>query len=272
MFAYDFMRHAFEASFLISLMAGLLGWFLLVRQETFVAHALPHIGFAGGAFALCLSVAPMLGVIGGCVVAAIGLAVLKWGGMKSSRVRMENQDQMTGLVLAAGLAAGLGALHWGRQGNAQALNLLFGDLLGQDVSSIEILSVLCVLVLAGLCILGRPLLFASLSHEQAAARGIPVKFVNLSFLCLAGAACGVCSQIAGTLLAFSLLVGPASSSFCLGLSPAKGMIFSCVSALALCWGALTLSWYTDFPPAFWIGLGAGALYIVCFAYKRLIAR
>ncbi len=53
MFDYDFMRTAFAASGVAAILAGTVGFFLVLRGQTFAGHALSHVGFTGATGAVC---------------------------------------------------------------------------------------------------------------------------------------------------------------------------------------------------------------------------
>ena len=54
MFDYDFMRTAFMASGIVALLSGLVGYFLVLRNQTFAGHALSHVGFTGATGAILI--------------------------------------------------------------------------------------------------------------------------------------------------------------------------------------------------------------------------
>lgn len=259
MLGYDFMRHAFIGCFLVSFLAGTLGWFMVLRHQIFAAHALPHIGFSGAAAAIWLKLSPFMGMIISSLLAGLFMAA---DDHKKSHLSLPVQrEMMTGLVLAASLGIGVFCLFEANSASNQATNLLFGDVLGLSFQTLLILAGVTLICLAGLMILGRPLLFATLAPDLAEARGVNLPLISYGFMSLVALASAACSEVAGALLSFSLMIGPAAAALRLGLSPVKGLGFSVASALALSWGALVLSWYSDVPVAFLIGIGAIGLYL-----------
>src|ERR1700733_9791840 len=63
MWQYSFMQHAFEAGTLVAIVAGIVGYFVVLRKLSFAAHALSHIGFAGAAGAVLLGLNPLVGLL-----------------------------------------------------------------------------------------------------------------------------------------------------------------------------------------------------------------
>lgn len=266
MFEFDFMRHAFLGCFLVSLIAAPAGWLLLLRRQAFAAHALPHIGFSGAAAAVWLGVAPLEGMLAATLLAGLFMA---WEGHAShSTFHLVQRETMTGLVLAASLGIGLWCLHEANGATNKATMLLFGDVLGIDQTSLGVLAGVGVVCAGLLAVLWRPLMFASLAPELAAARGVHMRMVSLGFMAMAALAAAACSVVAGALLSFSLMIGPAAAALRLELPPVRGMLFSLLAALALSWGGLALSWWTDAPVAFWISVGAVLVYVGAGVCRR----
>ncbi|QDH25226.1 metal ABC transporter permease [Neokomagataea tanensis] len=256
MFAFDFMRHAAMGCILVSLLAGVVGWFLLLRGQAFAAHSLTHVGFSGAAGAVWLGLPPLAGM--GVFSLVAGLVL----GIENLRERRPlNRDGITGLVLSASLGLGMLFLHLSNGASSLVTTLLFGDVLGLSMGALKTLTILTCFCLCLLLLIGRPLLFASLNPEMALARGVPVRMLSLSLMGIAAMACAVCSEIAGALLSFSLMVGPAATALRLNLSPLWGLLASVVLAVFLSLGGLVLSWQTDIPVPFWIGAGALGIYI-----------
>src|ERR1700730_8989256 len=73
MFEYDFMVNAFAASGIVAVLAGIVGFFLVMRQQTFSGHALSHVGFTGATGAVLVGVSPIWGLIGFTLAAAVAM-------------------------------------------------------------------------------------------------------------------------------------------------------------------------------------------------------
>ncbi len=257
---YDFMRNAFAAGGLVAIMAGLVGFFLVLRGQTFAGHALSHVGFTGATGAVLLGLPPLWGLVGVTVAGGIGMGLLG--------DRLAGRDVSIGMVLATALGLGLLFLHFFTAYASQATALLFGNVFGVDRSTVVGLLGLCLLTLAGLGAIARPLLFATLQPELAEARGaprsVPVLFLALVALCTAG-----CAQIVGVLLVFTLMVGPAAAAQRLTVRLGNGLLLSVALALGEAWGGVALAWLTDWPASFWItALSALAYALSCLAGGR----
>ncbi|GBQ63223.1 Mn2+/Zn2+ transporter permease [Ameyamaea chiangmaiensis NBRC 103196] len=258
MLAYDFMRTAFAAAGIAGVLAGLVGWFVVVRGQSFAGHALAHIGFAGAAGALWLGAPPLAGLI----VAA--LAGAGWIGALADRA--QGRDVAIGLVLSVSLGLGLLFLHLVSGSASGVTALLFGNVLGVSHATLMTLAAMAVVCLLVLGVIARPLLFASLMPDNAAARGVRVGAVGTVFLLVVALATASCAQVTGVLLVFTLMVAPPATALELGLPPRAGAALSAVLAVACAWGGLLLAWITDAPVTFWISV----LCAVMFGGGRLL--
>ncbi len=252
MLEYDFMRSAFAASGVAAVLAGTVGFFLVLRGQTFAGHALSHVGFTGATGALLIGLSPLAGLVGFTLVAGIGMGLFG--------EKLAERDVAIGMMLSLALGLGLLFLHFYTAAATQAAALLFGNVLGVDPSALLTLVILAVLSLAALAAIGRPLVFASLQPELAEARGVPLRFVASAFLAIVAVAVAECAQIVGVLLVFTLMVGPAAAAMNLTRRLPAGIALSAALALAEAWAGLTLAYYTDWPTSFWITALSGMVF------------
>lgn len=262
MLSYDFMRQAFVASGIVAIVAGTVGYFLVLRGQTFAGHALAHVGFAGATGGVLLGVAPLWGLLAMTVTAGIGMG---FGGE-----RVAQRDVTIGLVLASSLGLGLLFLHFYTGYAAQTTTLLFGNVLAVDVDTIWRLLGLGVVCLAALGVISRPLLFASLQPELAEAKGVPLRLYAILFLVIVAVATAECVQIVGVLLVFALMVGPAAAAQQLTRAMMSGVLLSALLALVVAWLGITLAFYSDWPTSFWITALSSAMYLLVIPIGRLL--
>ena len=204
MLEYDFMRTAFAASGMAAVLAGTVGFFLVLRGQTFAGHALSHVGFTGATGAVLFGLSPLAGLVGFTFVSGIGMGLFG--------EKLAERDVAIGMMLSLALGLGLLFLHFYTTGATQAAALLFGNVLGVDESALLTLALLSVGSLVALAAIARPLIFASLQPDLAEARGVPIRFVSVAFLAIVGIAVAECAQIVGVLLVFTLMVGPAAAA------------------------------------------------------------
>lgn len=261
MFAYDFMTNAFAAAGIVAVVSGLVGYFLVMRGQTFAGHALSHIGFAGATGAGLIGLAPLWGLIGFTLAAGIIMGLLS--------ERISNRDVAIGVVLSLALGFGLLFLHYYTAFATQATALLFGNVLAVDRTMIATLAMLGVITLLALAAIMRPLIFASLQPELAEAKGVPLRFVSTAFLAIVALAVSECAQIVGVLLVFTLMVGPPAAAQRVTTGLWSGLALAALFALAESWLGITLAYHTDWPVSFCIALLSALVYFVCLGLPRL---
>lgn len=263
MFAYDFMQHAFAAATIVALVSGPVGYFLVLRGQTFAGHALSHVGFTGATGAVLAGVSPIWGLVLLTIAAGIGMGMLG--------ERLAHRDVAIGLVLALSLGFGLLFLHFFTAFAAQATSLLFGNVLAVDIPTIWILLVLGITSLLALGVISRPLLFASIQPELAEAKGVNLRLFSVLFLAIVGLATAECAQIVGVLLVFTLMVGPAAAAQHLTTGIGMGVMLSASLALAEAWLGISLAFYTDWPCSFWIAALSALVYFATIISTRYAA-
>jgi zinc/manganese transport system permease protein len=254
MFEYDFMRTAFAASGAAAALAGVVGYFLVLRGQTFAGHALSHVGFTGATGAVLFGLSPLAGMIGFTLIAGVGMGFFG--------EKLAERDVAIGMMLSLALGLGLLFLHFFTSAATQATSLLFGNVLGVDENALLTLAGLSVASLVALAAISRPLIFASLQSELAEARGVPVRLVSVVFLAIVALAIAECAQIVGVLLVFTLMVGPAAAAQRLTTRVGSGVGLAAALALAEAWLGITLAYYTDWPSSFWIAALSAAVYVL----------
>jgi zinc/manganese transport system permease protein len=259
MLEYDFMRTAFAAAGLAAVLAGTVGFFLVLRGQTFAGHALSHVGFTGATGAVLFGLSPLAGLVGFTLVAGVGMGLFG--------EKLVARDVAIGMMLSLALGLGLLFLHFYTAAATQAAALLFGNVLGVDSSALLTLAALAIVSFVALAMIIRPLIFASLESELAEARGVPVRFVSTAFLAIVAVAVAECAQIVGVLLVFTLMVGPAAAAQNLSHRLMGGVALAAGLALAEAWGGLTLAYYTDWPTSFWITALSGLVYLASLSLR-----
>jgi zinc/manganese transport system permease protein len=179
---------------------------------------------------------------------------------------------VTGTVQALALACGFlfVSLYHGFLNGIDAL--LFGSFVGISEGQVTALLVVGACVLVTLALIGRPLLFASVDPEVAAAGNVPVRALSFVFLLLLGAAVAEASQITGTLLVFALLVAPAAIAQTVTSRPSVGLLLSPIIALIVTWGGLTLAYFWPYPIGFFVTSLAFGGYVVARVAAGLVRR
>jgi zinc/manganese transport system permease protein len=254
MLEYDFMANGFAAASIVAVVAGLVGYFLVLRGQSFAGHALSHVGFSGATGAVLLGISPLAGLVAMTVAGGVAMGMLG--------ERLAQRDVAIGIVLSLSLGLGMLFLHFFTAYATQATALLFGNVMGVDAATVWTLLGLGSVSLIGLAVIARPLLFASLQPELAEAKGVGLRLVSVLFLAIVALATAGCVQIVGVLLVFSLMVGPAATAQALTPRLGRGLLLAAGFALAEAWLGLTLAFYTDWPTSFWITALSCAAYLL----------
>jgi zinc/manganese transport system permease protein len=254
MWQYDFMRHAFEAGSIVAVVAGVIGYFVVLRRLSFAAHALSHVGFAGAAGAVLLSLNPLVGLLVFTAGGGVSMAVL---GRKAAE-----RDVQIGTVLAFMLGLGVLFISLYRGYATEAYSLLFGEILGISSSDVIITLIAGVIALIALGLVYRRLLFSSLDEDVAEAKGVSILGMNIIFLLLVALTTSIAVQVVGVLLIFALLVTPAAIAERLSRRPAEGMIISVLIALVSTWFGLFIAYYLPYPVSFFITSAVFGLYLI----------
>jgi zinc/manganese transport system permease protein len=256
MLEYDFMTNAFVAAGIVAVVSGLVGFFLVMRGQTFAGHALSHVGFAGATGAGLIGIAPLWGLVGFTLAAGVGMGFLG--------ERVSGRDVAIGVVLALALGFGLLFLHYHTAFATQATAILFGNVFAVDRPTVNMLAGLSVFTLIALATIMRPLVFASLQPELAEARGVSLRGVSMAFLAIVALAVSECAQIVGVLLVFTLMVGPPAAAQHVTTRLWSGLLFSALLAVAEAWCGITIAYYTDWPVSFCIAALSAVGYFSSF--------
>jgi zinc/manganese transport system permease protein len=267
MLQYSFMRQALLAGTILSVVAGLIGYFVVLRHQAFAGESLSDVAFTGALGGAALGINPLASLL----VTTIAVALVM-GGFGE---RLRGRDVAIGTVLAWVL--GLGVLflslftaHVSGKGTGfSGVTVLFGNILGissEQALSIALISGLAVLTLV---LIARPLLFASLDPDVAAAQGVPVRALGLLFMVLLAVTVSEATLAVGALLVFALLLLPAAIAHQVTTRPYGALALAPGLAVALTWLGITLGFYTGYPSSVCISLLAFASYVAVVGSSRV---
>lgn len=268
------MQNAYEGGTLVAVVAGIVGYFVILRRSSFAAHSLSHIGFAGAAGAAVVGVNPVYGLLLFSTIGGTSMAVLS--------PKAVHRDVSIGLVLAFLLGTGALFLTLYVGSNAElAYSILFGEILAISnnwaqpfacggLCGVQLTAIATVILIAVVAIIYRPLLFASLDEEVAEAKGLPTAQLGIVFMLLVAVATSIAVQVVGVLLVFSLMVTPAAIAQQLAKTPVRALIISVSVALVATWLGLFIAFFTLYPVSFYITTIVFVLYLVVrFARQTL---
>ena len=267
LFTYPFMVNALEAGTIVAVMAGVTGWFMVLRRQTFAGHTLSVIAFPGAAAASLAGLPLAVGYFGFCGLGALALA-----GIAGSRRSLSAESAAIGSLQALALALGFlfVSLYHGVLNGVDSL--LFGTFLGITSGQVAVLLVVATAAVSLVAIAARPLFFASVDAEVARAGGVPVRLLGFGFLLVLGLSVAETSQITGALLVFALLVTPAATAHQLTPRPLLGIALSISLALAVTWLGLALAYFSIYPVGFYITSLSFGVYVLVRVGRALRSR
>ena len=250
-----FAQHALLAGAIVALTCGLIGPFVVIRNMAFAVHGTSELAFTGAAAGLLVADDPIAGALIGALVVASVIGLLG--------THERERDSAIGVVLAAGLGLGVLLLSYYRGFATAATNILFGDIFGVSSGQILILVLIGLGVTVAMAVMHRPLLFASIDPDVAAARGLPVRALGIIFLFVLALTVTAAAQVVGTLLVLSLAITPAAAAQRLTASPLLTTALAVLLAFVATEGGLlaSLASGTIKPSVFVTGISFG-LYVV----------
>lgn len=259
-FSYPFMQHAYEAGTIVAIVAGIVGYFVVLRRSSFAAHSLSHIGFAGAAGAALVGVSPVYGLLLFTTVGGSSMAVLS--------PKAANRDISIGTVLAFMLGLGVLFISLYTGYATEAYSILFGEILGISSSDVLLTLVAGLIILVAVAAVYRPLLFSSLDEDVAEAKGVPTFILGIVFMLLVAVATSIAVQVVGVLLIFSLMVTPAAIAQQLAKRPQRVILISVGVALMATWLGLFIAFYEPYPVSFFIT----SIVFIAYLLSRLTNR
>jgi zinc/manganese transport system permease protein len=265
LFAFGFMVHALEAGTVVAVLAAVVGWYVVLRRQTFASHTLSLMAFPGATGAALAGLPTALGYYLACTVAALAIS----GRGRSARRTYGGETATIGTVQTVGLAAGFLFLSLNQDVLGGAESLLFGTFLGVTQTQVLVLLGVAVAAVAALAMIGRPLLFSTIEPNIARASGVPVAWLDAGFLLILALAIAATSQITGVLLVFALLVAPPACAQQITLRPLAGLALSVIFALLIAWLGLAFAYFSIYPVGFYVTTFAFGLYVVLRAARAV---
>jgi len=260
LFTYAFMVNAWLAGTAIAIAAALVGFFVVLRGQSFMAHAIPQSAFAGAAAAVLLGLNPLAGMAVGSGAIALGIALLGRG---------RGEGIATAMVLVLGLGMGNLFLTMAGVYAPEVFGLLFGQLVGISAAEVREIAVLALVLLGAFAFAARPLLFASAMPQTAAARGRSPAAMRIVFALLVALTATLTVPVVGALLAFSLMVAPAAAAAQVARSPAAAMAAGVAIALLSVWMSIVIAYDTNLPIGFVVSAVCALGYVTARTWRRM---
>jgi zinc/manganese transport system permease protein len=256
--AEHFVHTALWAGAVAAVVSGAIGVFVVARGMSFAVHAISELGFTGATAALVLGISTVLGILAGSLLVGLVLGLLS--------LRGRERDSAIGAVLAFGLGLGFLFLSLYQAYATEAISLLFGNIFGVSDVQLRNLVIVGAIVLLGLAVLYRPLLFSSVDPEIAAARGVPLRVLSVAIFLLLALTTAEAIQVVGVLLVLTLVITPAAAAQRLTGQPALALLLSVGIALISTEGGILLALAQPWPPSFFIATISFGFYVAARFY------
>ena len=258
-FEYEFMRRALLAALCISIVAPMLGQVIVLRRMSTVGDALSHTGLAGVAIGLALGFNPVAGAFAAAICAGLALELIR-------RHFAQYAELSVSITLSVGV--GLAAIFSGMAPGAGFYGFLFGSIVAIPSGELYAVVALSFVVICVSLILYRPMLHIAFDEESAAASGIPVKAINLTFTILTAIAVAISARTVGALIVSSLMVIPVACAMQISRGYKQNLIYSIIFALSSTTIGITLSFHFDLRPGGAIVITGVATLVALIVVRR----
>ena len=255
---FDFMRRALVGALALSLGAGPIGVFLMLRRMSLVGDAMAHAILPGAAIGylfagLSLGFMTMGGLIAGFVVALLAGFV--------TRVTVLKEDASLASFYLLSLAGGVTIVSL-KGSNVDLLHVLFGSVLALDDPTLILLAGSATVTLVFLALIYRPLVLECVDPDYLRSVSKSGALVHLGFLVVVVLNLVAGFHALGTLLAVGLIMLPAIAARfwtenvggMIGVATLIGIVSSAAGIL--------VSYHAGLPTGPTIILAAGSLYIL----------
>ncbi|HLR92247.1 MAG TPA: metal ABC transporter permease, partial [Atopostipes sp.] len=256
---------AFQASFLISLIAPILGLFLILRRQTLLADTLSHVSLVGVALGLLLGIAPTWMNLLVVVIVSILLEYIR-------SVYKTYSEISIAIMMSGGMALALVLMSL-NDSSAMSLNsFLFGSIVTITTEQILFLLVITLAIILLYIFFRRPMYVLTFDEETAFTSGLPVRTMSIAFNIITGMTIAIVMPIVGALLVSAILILPAAISMRLSKSFNGVILIGIVVAMFGMFGGLVLSYYVGTPPGATITLIFIALFAIMLMVERLLGK
>ncbi|MEV8165040.1 metal ABC transporter permease [Rothia kristinae] len=252
------------AGAILAVIGGVTGVFVTLRDSAFAVHGIAELSFAGAALALLIGADVVTGSLVGSVAAALLIGLL---GSRTSR-----QQSVIGTLMPFGLGLGILFLSLYQGRSANRFSLLTGQIVSVDAAQIGQMALGAVVVVGGLLLLWRPLTFASVDPQVAAAKGVPLRALSLVYMLLLGVAVALSVQVVGALLVLALLITPAAAANRLTASPVRSVLLSVLFAEVAMVGGILLALAGSLPISPYVTTISFAIFLVCTGIQAIRRR
>tara|TARA_B100001250_G_scaffold207535_1_gene178168 strand:- start:142 stop:1059 length:918 start_codon:yes stop_codon:yes gene_type:complete len=225
-FTMEMLQRSLIAALMVTIVAGFLGLFLLMRNLALIGDGLAHVSFGGVAIAIVLgSTTPLWYALSLSIISAILIHEMQVRQILTG-------DASIAIFLTGMLALGLVVLRiWGGGIQNDIEGYLFGSLLLIDEKSFDLICIVSITSIIFLTVMQKVLLVCSIDPLTAQVQGIPVRATGLVFSIVTASIVVSMVQVMGALLVTALLVTPSATAQLVGNSFRSCLIWAQIFGL-----------------------------------------
>ncbi|HIK43609.1 MAG TPA: metal ABC transporter permease [Leptolyngbyaceae cyanobacterium M65_K2018_010] len=259
---YDFMRQALVASLLVGILCPILGTYLIVQRLAMLGDVVAHGVLPGLAIAHFFNL-PILA--GAFALGLLSTFVITWI-RSQSRIKA---DTAMAITFSTFFSLGITLMTVFRS-RVDLDQLLFGDILSIGPGDVQQIALITVVLLVGVRLFYKELLFFTFDPLGAEALGLPVQTLNLGLMAAITLAIIAGIKTVGVILVVALMVGPAATAYLLVKELHWMMALGSVFGVGFGWVGMYLSYYLDIPsgPAIGLTVFGGFLLALLFSPRQ----
>jgi len=256
----SFMQKAFFVGIIISLLAGIISVFVVLRKMSFIGAGISHSAFGGVAIGFLTGIDPIFIAIIYCIAVALGIENM-------SRKGKVSEDASIGVFFAGSMALGIVLLSLSQDYAVDLFGFLFGNILAITQNEIIVSTILSVAVILIILLFLKEIFMITYNEEIAIVSGIPVRVINTIFLISLAVSIVISMKVIGIILISALLVIPGATAKLY----AKNLFFmitvSCIVSVFSTITGLIVAYYLDTAPG-----GTIVLVLTCIFLLGLLTK
>lgn len=260
MFELEFMRNAFMAGLIISLLCPCIGLFLVLKRYSMIGDTLAHSSFAGVAIGLVFGFNPIVTAFIFTSICALVIEFLRQYYKKYAELVMS-------IILTLSLGIAIVLVSTGKSA-AKVNSFLFGSILTVSKSDLAIIAIVAAICFIGVFVLYQKLVYTTFDEEGAKVSGINVKLINYVFTLMVGATISVSIRVMGILVISSIIVVPVATAMQFKKGFTHTLILSMIFGVIDIFSGLIASYYLNSAPGGTIALASVAVLIVSLIINR----
>lgn len=260
MFELEFMRNAFMAGLIISLLCPCIGLFLVLKRYSMIGDTLAHSSFAGVAIGLILGFNPILSAFIFTSLCAIIIEALREYFKKYAELVMS-------IILTLSLGIAIVLVSTGKSGT-NINSFLFGSILTVSKSDLIIIAIVAAICFIGIFILYQKLIYTTFDEEGAKVSGINVKLINYIFTIMVGATISVSIRVMGILVISSIIVVPVATAMQFKRGFTQTLVLSMMFGVVDIFLGLVSSYYLNSAPGGTIAITSVVVLILSLIINR----